>query len=225
MKALIICSTHALCDIAALERDACNHACAQHGIPAILTARDQALALETATMLDVLNHLPGSIGQRKALIDTYLDALNNAIWTASPPAHQSVFAALLDPDGYARPTGFVSDYPMLTTNLIRSSALLHNATKLGTLTPLSDRSKLHSTAERLAATAAALGVAHASTDVIVAHQRDFLAAQSVGMQPRFIAKMRRDATPWKRHRRSEPRLPAGSMINSVPISQPVGVPI
>lgn len=224
MKALIICSTHALCDIAALEREACNHACAQHGIPAILTARDHALALKTTTMLDVLNHLPGPLGQRKALIHSYLDTLNDAIWSASLPAHHSAYAALLDPDAYARPTGFVSDYPMLTTNLIRSSALLHNATKLGMLTTLSDPLKVHGTAEALTAAATALGVAPADTKVIVAHQRDFLVAQSVGMQPRFIAEMQ-PAAPQKKRRRSKPQVPAGPIINSVPIAQPVGVSI
>lgn len=224
MNALIICSTHALCNIAALEREACNHACEQHGIPAILRARDHALALKTATMLDVLNHLPGSINQRKALTNAYLDALNDAIWSASLRAHHSVFATLLDPGGYWRPTGFVSDYPVLTTNLIRSAALSHNATKMGALTTLSNPLKVQSTAEGLTATAATLGVAHANVDVIVAHQRDFLAAQSVGMQPRFIAEMQPEA-PQKKRRRSKPHIPAGPIINSVPIAQTVGASI
>ena len=83
MKALIICSLHALCDISRFEQDACNRACAMHGIPAILTPQDHTRALATTTMLDLLSHLPGSEAERKALIDSYLEILNDDIWAAS----------------------------------------------------------------------------------------------------------------------------------------------
>lgn len=77
-------------------------------------------------------------GERNALVDSHLEILNDNIWTASLHALHCVFATLLDPKGFARKTGIVSDHPMLTTDLVRSSALLNNATKLETLTVPSD---------------------------------------------------------------------------------------
>lgn len=221
MDALIICSLHALCDISQFEWQACNRACALHGIPAILTPRDHELILSSATMLDVLNHLPGSAHHRQALIDSYLDLLNDEIWNASISTYRSVFRTLLGPQGYVRPTGFVSDYPLLTTNLIRSAALLTNATKLGHLTALTDPLNVTSTAAGLAASAASLEVAHNDVDVLVAHQRDFAAAQSIGMHPRYVAELRPDTSePMPAHQRCA-YIPATSTINSAVISHAV----
>ena len=214
MKALIICSVHALCDFSPFERNACNRACERHGIPAFLTIQDHARLLERTTMLGVLNHLPGAVGHHQALIDSYLDFLNDEIWNASMRAYNSVFAALLDPQGYARPTGFVSDYPMLTTNLLRSSALLTNATKLGTLTALSDPLKVQGIAAGLAACATSLNVAHNDVHVLVANQRDFAAAQSIGMHPRFVKELRSDANLRMIHRRPNAHIPTGVTINN-----------
>jgi hypothetical protein len=224
MKALIICSLHALCDISKFEQDACNRACAMHGVPAILTPQVHKRALASTTMLDVLNHLAGSQQQNRALIDDYLDILNDEIWSASITAYQSVFAALLDPKGHARPTGFVSDYPMLTTNLVRSSALLTNATKLGTLTTLSDPFNVQRSEAGLASIAASLDVSHQDVEVLVAHQRDFLAAQSIGMHPRFIEEIRPDVKVQEKRRKAKTYAPKRPIFDSMPIPVPVGMP-
>lgn len=189
MKALIVCSVHALCDISALERTACNRACAEHGIPAILTDRDHARILTEMTMLELLGRLPGSDAQRDALIETYLDILNEDIWTASLAGHQSVFNTLLEPVAFKRPTAFVSDYPILTTNLVRSAALLTAASRLGHVSAPAGRAEVPDVAAGLTASAAALGVAHGDVAVLVAHRRDFLAARSVGMRPRYVAEV------------------------------------
>lgn len=191
MKGLIICSVHALCDISPLEREACNQACARHGIPAILTDQDHAHLLAGSTMLAFLSGLPGCRRERRALIESYLDILNDLIWSASLSAHKSVFSALLDPFEFTRPRGFLADYPKLTTNLVRSSALLTNSTKLGNLTVLSDPMLTECTASGLKASATSLGLAHQNIEVLVAHQRDFDAALSIGMHPRFV----KEATP------------------------------
>jgi len=224
MKALIICSLHALCDISRFEQDACNRACALHGIPAILTPQDHTRALATTTMLDLLSHLPGSEGERNALIDSYLEILNDDIWAASLHAHNSGFATLLDPKGYARKTGIVSDYPRLTTNLVRSSALLNNATKLETLTVPSDLLAPQNIQAGLAACATSLGVMNNDAQVLVAHQRDYDAAQSIGMHPRFIEKLRLDVQVQKKSRKAKIYTPKGPIFDSMPIPVPVGMP-
>ena len=221
MKALIICSLHALCDISRFEQDACNRACAMHGIPAILTPQDHTRALATTTMLDLLSHLPGSTGDRKALIGSYLEILNDDIWGASLHAHKCVFTTLLDPNGYTRKTGIVSDYPMLTTNLVRSSALLNNATKLGTVTVPSDPLALQSITAGLATSATSLGVMHSDVEVLVAHQRDFDAALSIGMQPRFIDEVQPDVEVRKKRQKASMRAPKGPIFDSRPIPIPV----
>lgn len=224
MKPLIVCSVHALCDIAELERKAFNRACGMHGIPSVLTPQDHAKTLTTTTMLDLIGHLPGSVEQREALVTSYLDALNDGIWAASVSAHQSVFATLLCPKGYARPTGFVSDYPMLTTNLVRSSALLTNATKLGALTALSDPLKVARVEESLLACATSLNVTHAGVEVLVAHERDFAAAHSIGMQPRFVAELRRDKISKRGIRQPRTRIYDAAIIDSASAQQAFAVP-
>ena len=224
MKPLIVCSVHALCDIAELERKAFNRACGMHGLPAVLTPQDHAKILATTTMLDVLSHLPGSVEQREALVTCYLDALNDAIWIASVSVHQSVFATLLCPKGYARPTGFVSDYPMLTTNLVRASALLTNATKLGALTALSDPLKMARVEESLLACATSLNVPHEDVEVVVAHERDFLAAHAIGMQPRFVAEFGRDTVSNRSVRQLRTPACDAAIIKTATTQQPFSVP-
>jgi hypothetical protein len=224
MKALIICSLHALCDISRFEQDACNRACAMHGISAILTPQDHSHALANTTMLDLLSHLPGSEADRKALIDSYLEVLNDEVWGASLHVHNSVFTTLLDPKGYARKTGIVSDYPMLTTNLVRSSALFNNATKLGTLTVPSDLLAPQNIQAGLAACATTLGMMYNDVEVLVAHQRDYDAAQSIGMHPRLIEEIRPDVTAQKRRRKARIYAPKRPIFDSMPIPVPVGMP-
>jgi len=190
MKALIICSVHALCDISQLEREACNRACEHHGIPAVLTAKDHALLVSTTSMLGFLNHLPCSQKQRQRLIATYLDMLNDDIWGTTLMPYNSVSSAILGPGKMARPKGFVSDYPLLTTKMVRSAALLTNASRLGHLTALSDPLSVKTSTDGLTTCAAKMGVAHHETEVLVAHKRDFIAAQSIGMTSHFIKGLR-----------------------------------
>ncbi|GIT93258.1 hypothetical protein JANAI62_36980 [Jannaschia pagri] len=195
MKALIICSVHALCDISAFERQAFNDACTRHGIPAVLTTEDHAQSIAAISMLDLINHLPGSPKQRRALRDSYLDLLNEAVWGAPIAVRQSVFEALRNPGGMPRPTGFVSDYPQLTTNLVRAAALRTEATRLGKLSPVLAPPASSPVAARLESLAASLGMAHSDIHVLVAHRRDYSAARSLGMQPRLIAELRSSAPP------------------------------
>ncbi len=223
MKPLIVCSFHALCDIAELERKAFNRACGMHGIPAVLTPQDHAKILATTTMLNLLNHLPGSVEQREALVTCYLDALNDAIWNASVSVHQSVFATLLCPKGCARPTGFVSDYPMLTTNLVRASALLTNATKLGEITALSDPLKTARVEESLLTCSTSLNYPHRDIEVLVAHERDFEAAQSIGMQPRLIAEFRRETKPKRSVRQLRTQIHGTAIIDTASAQKPFAV--
>lgn len=221
MKALIICSVHALCKVSAPERKAISHACALHGIPVILTRQGHAHVLAKTTMLGFLSDLPGSTGQRQALIDSYLDILNDEIWNVSVPPNQSTFVRLLDPKGYARPTGFVSDYPMLTTNLLRSSALMTDATKLGKLTALSDPLKVPCIAESLAVCAASLNVIHSDVEVLVAHRRDYTAARSIGMHPRFVEELQPASNLKKKRCGAGTRLSTAAMIESEHTQQKV----
>lgn len=195
-----------------------------HGIPAILTLQDHTRALAATTMLDLLSHLPGSEVESNALIDSYLEILNDNIWAASLRAHQSVFKTLLDPKGFARRTGIVSDYPMLTTNLVRSSALLNNATKLGTLTVPSDLLAPQNIQVGLAAFATSLEVMHNDVEVLVTHQRDYDAAQSIGMHPRFIEEIRPDVKVQKKRCKAKIYAPKGPIFDSMPIPVPGGMP-
>ena len=222
VKALIICSVHAVCDISALERQAINKACDLCGIPAILTPEDHARSLAATSMLEALNALPGTAEQRGTLVANYLEILNDDIWSASLPARQSTLATLLEPNGFARPTGFVSDYPLMTTNLVRSAALLTNATKLGHLTTLSDPVNVQDSKAGLSASAASLQVRHEDVDVLVAHQRDFDAALALGMHPRFIRE-RQPFSKWRAlHQESTTEIPAGATL-AQHASQPLQV--
>ena len=187
MRALIVCSVHALCDVAWFEKEAFNLACQRFGIPAIMTAQDHVALLQRSTMLGFLNQLSGSAKCRLKLIETYLEILNDHVWSTSLNARPSVLTDLLDRSAFTRPTGFLSDYPILTTNLIRSSALITNSTRLGTLIVPSCPMTLQGTAAGLMALAGALDVAHENTDVLVDHKRDYDAALSIGMRPRFVS--------------------------------------
>ncbi len=223
MKALIICSVHALCDISALERAAVKRTCALHGIPADLSTTDHEHIVASTTILDMLIHLYGSVEQRQALVKDYIAILNDEVWTAAVLAHQSVFDTLLDPTAYRRPTGFVSDYPLLTTNLVRSAALHTNATKLGHITALSDPMNVQSSTAGLTASADSLGARHNDVEVIVAHQRDFNAALSLGMHPRFVPELKSVASLRKKRRKPRKRVSSAAVVQRVPIPQPVQI--
>ncbi|MEO0664658.1 MAG: hypothetical protein AAFY97_02875 [Pseudomonadota bacterium] len=215
MTALIICSTHAFCDITELERTACNRASLLHGLPIHLTEEDQASIVQATMMLEFLGSLHGSRKERRALVQTYLDHLNEEIWTASIGAHPSARAALMAPPGYLRPTGFVSEYPLLTTNLIRSSALLTSATRLGSLTVRADPAEAHDAVGSLRFMAQVLGVGHGDIDVLVAYERDFAAARSLGMRPRFV-----DEAFSKQGRRADgARAPTVPLISARPLTE------
>ncbi|MEM9432827.1 MAG: hypothetical protein AAGA12_02805 [Pseudomonadota bacterium] len=194
MKPLVICSVHALLDLAPLESAACNAVFESHRIAATWGPSDIASINDAASVLDVLNHLPGSSDLRAKIVRSYLEFLNDQIWASGFGAYQSVSAALADPKGYQRPTGFVSDYPMLTTNLARAAALQTNATKLGTIIAASDPFSAEPVSEALAICAQSLGVSHQDVEVLVARRRDYSAARSLGMRPRFVDELRHRVT-------------------------------
>ncbi len=224
MKALIICSVHALCNVSQLEREAFNRACERHGFPSALTIRDHARLLSTTTMLGFLNHFPCSKEQRERLIASYLDILHDDIWDTTLMPYKAVSSDLLGRNGTARPKGFVSDYPLLTTNMVRSAALLTNASKLGHLTTLSDPLHVETTAAGLAACAAAMEVAHHETEVIVAHRRNFIAAQSIGMSPRFVKGSRQNTPSRLEYCELSAQITTGPMNNGIARPQTLALP-
>lgn len=192
MQALLICSVHALFDIAALEQKACNEALARHMIPAQLTAKDHAHVIEQTTMLQMIDHLPIGEQERASLVKTYLEILNDEIWTASVKAYKSVYNALTDPQAHRRPIGFVSEYPMLTTNLARATALLSNATRLGSVIAPSDPMSIKPMTDAIEACGRTLNVPNDVVEVLVARRCDYMAARSIGMHPRFIDEIQPD---------------------------------
>lgn len=218
MEAVIMCSVHVLCDISDLERTAFNRACQRHGVPSILNTRDHARLLSTTTMLEFLNRLPCSRTQRGALIASYLEILNDEVWTATLTPYKAASSAVLGGNRFGRQKGFVSDYPLHTTNMVRSATFLTNASRLGQLSAVSDPSQPETTAAGLTTCAASLGVAHHDTEVLVAYRRDFLAAQSIGMSPRFIGGFRSIArTKSERHTQSV-EIHMRSSIRGTPIA-------
>ena len=110
---------------------------------------------------------------------------------------------------------------MLTTNLIRAAALMTNATKLGQVTSQADPLSVQSTAESLATTAACLGVRHKDIEVLVAHERDFQAARSLGMAARYVAE--RQPVPTKPVLRSVPKveMPIAPIVNKSPFQHAI----
>lgn len=194
MKALLICSLHALFDISALERRAFNTALGAQSVTSALGEWDHRQILETTTMLELINRVPGDTKERELLTRRYLEVLNDLVMSAEIEVYRSVFDALLDPRDYARPKGFVSEYPLLTTNLARAAALLSNATKLGRIVAPLNILERRPVEEGLAAFAQSLNVPHDEVEVLVARSADFEAARSIGMRPKFI-KEAREKTP------------------------------
>ncbi len=219
MKAVIICSIHALCNISQLEREACNRACELHDIPAVLAAQDHARLLATTTMLGFLAHLPGSRAQREGLVSSYLDILNEAVWATRLIPNKTVLSAILGQDKFTRRKGFVSDYPLLTTNVMRSAALLTNASRIGHLKALSDPLRLETTSDALTACASFMGITHSETEVLVAHKRDFIAAKSLGMSPRFIEGLRPQMSSRSNGYAPTIEISSAPIINNAPLSQ------
>lgn len=191
MKALLVCSLHALFDIAALERRAFNTALGAPAVTSALDEWDPRQIPETTTMLELINRVPCDTKEREHLARRYLDVLNDLVMSAEIEVYRSVFDALLDPRDYARPKGFVSEYLLLTTNLARAAALLSNATKLGRIVAPLNILERRPVAEGLAAFAHSLNVSHDEVEVLVARSADFEAAQSIGMRPRFIKEARK----------------------------------
>lgn len=221
MKALLICSVHALFDIAVLEQKACNAALARHMIPAQLSAKDHSHVIEQTTMLQMIDHLPVCEQERASLVETYLEILNEEIWTASVKIYKSVYNALMDPQAHRRPTGFVSEYPMLTTNLARATALPSNATKLGSILAPPDLMSIKPMSDALAACGRTLNVPNDGVEVLVARRCDYAAARSIGMRPRFIDEIQLDtATTDFQERRLRKHAAKIAMQNTAALRSP-----
>lgn len=194
MKALLVCSVHALFDFTALERRAFNVALSEQGVPSLMGERDHLQILETTTMLEMINRAPCAAELREVLAKRYLERLNDLFLNAWCEAYKSVFDALLDPSDYTRPKGFVSEYPLLTTNLARAAALLSNATKLGSIVAPMDPLAVQPMADGLAACAQSLGVSHDGVEVLVFRHADFETARSIGMRPKFVKEVHKEGS-------------------------------
>ena len=194
MKALLVCSVHALFDITTLERRAFNAVLSEQGVPSLLGEGDHLQILETTTMLEMISRTPCDAEEREVLAKSYLEFLNDLFLNAQCEAYKSVFDALLDPSDFARPKGFVSEYPLLTTNLARAAALLSNATKLGSIVAPLDPLAVQPMADGLAACAQSLDVSHDEVEVLVARHADFETARSIGMRPKFIKEVHKNGS-------------------------------
>lgn len=194
MKVLLVCSVHALFDITTLERRAFNAALSEQGMPSLLCERDHFQVLETTTMLEMINRAHCDAELRQVLATRYLEHLNDLFLNAQCEVYKSVLDALLDPSGYAQPKGFVSEYPLLTTNLARAAALLSNATKLGSIVAPLDPLAVQPMADGLAACAQSLDVSHDEIEVLVARRADFETARSIGMWPKLIKEVRKNGS-------------------------------
>lgn len=194
MKALLVCSVHALFDFTTLERSAFNAALSEQGVSSLLGERDHLQILETTTMLEMINRAHCDTELREVLARRYLELLNDLFLNARCEVYKSVFDALLDPTDYARPKGFVSEYPLLTTNLARAAALLSNATKLGSIVAPLDPFSVQPMADGLAACAQSLSVAHDEVEVLVARHVDFGTARSIGMRPTFVKEVHKEGS-------------------------------
>ena len=194
MKALLVCSVHALFDITTLERRAFNAVLSEQGVPSLLGEGDHLQILETTTMLEMISRTPCDAEEREVLAKSYLEYLNDLFLNAQCEAYKSVFDALLDPSDFARPKGFVSEYPLLTTNLARAAALLSNATKLGSIVAPLDPLAVQPMADGLAACAQSLDVSHDEVEVLVARHADFETARSIGMRPKFIKEVHKNGS-------------------------------
>lgn len=194
MKALLVCSVHALFDIATLERRAFNAALSEQGMSLLLGEKDHMQILETTSMLKMISRARCDAETREVLANRYLELLNDMFLNARCDAYKSVFDALLDPTEYARPKGFVSEYPLLTTNLARAAALLSNATKLGSIVAPLDPLAVQPMADGLAACAQSLDVSHDEVEVLVARHADFETARSIGMRPKFVKEVHKEGS-------------------------------
>lgn len=208
MKALLVCSVHALFDIATLERRAFNAALSEQGMSSLLGEKDHMQILETTSMLEMISRARCHAETREVLASRYLELLNDMFLNARCDAYKSVFDALLDPTDYARPKGFVSEYPLLTTNLARAAALLSNATKLGSIVAPLDPLAVQPMADGLAACAQSLDVSHDEVEVLVARHADFETARSIGMRPKFVKEVHKNGSRARfqedrRHQQSE----------------------
>ncbi len=125
VKTLLICSVHSLFDIAKLELKACNQAFVRNGMEIKWHEEDFARVAKTAPIPQVLNHMPGDDDFRGKLVKDYLDILNELIWSAAPQRYESLHTALAQARTNQIKRGFVSEYPMLTTNLARATAPKH----------------------------------------------------------------------------------------------------
>ncbi len=189
MKALLVCSVRSLFDISILENRAFHAALVKEGLRGHQCQTEHPEVIETTTALDMIRHAPIDPWSREVLAQRYLDCLNDLFWSASVSAYRSVYNALMDPNGYANPKGFVSEYPLLTTNLARAAALSSNATKLGSIVAPPDILSAQPMPEALSVCAEALGVAHEDIEVLVARRVDFEAARSIGMRPKFVEEL------------------------------------
>ncbi|MEL6691886.1 MAG: hypothetical protein AAFQ12_02485 [Pseudomonadota bacterium] len=185
MKALLICSVRSLFPITELEAQACNLAFAKSKLDLAWGVMEVAKVQAAGTLPNALVAVGEAVGVG-SLLDDYLDALNELIWNATPVLHNATEAALKCALDQRVPRGFVSEYPLLTTNLARSAALRTGATRLGEICVPSTLNVPFDPKAALESIAQSLDLVPSDCTVLVASMRDQDAAASAGMTPRLI---------------------------------------
>ena len=185
MKALLICSVRSLFPVTVLEAQACNIAFTKSGLDVAWGVMEVAKVQAAGTLPNALVALGERVGAA-SLLEDYLVALNELIWNSNPEMHETAKAALNQALDQRQHRGFVSEYPLLTTNLARSAALRTGATKLGEICVPNTLKVPFDPKEVLMGLAESLNVSPARCTVLVASKRDRDAAVSAGMTPKLV---------------------------------------
>lgn len=183
---LLICSVHSLLNAAPFERAAFNLLLKRQKSPVRLNRRDYARVMETTTIPDMLTQIPWQNANDQCLVKSFVECLNDQLWSANTGVHASVQTALSDAYRRLRPRAFVSEYPLSTTNLFRAAALGTKATRLGKVVAPEEVKTASRLVEGLKEAARALDIPNREVEVLVARTCDYEAAQSIGMHPRYI---------------------------------------
>ncbi|MCH2076428.1 MAG: hypothetical protein MK180_06010 [Rhodobacteraceae bacterium] len=195
MKALLVCSIHSLFDPSPLEHRANSDDLTDRQLGDAATQSPRTAGSELFADLAL------NMAQREVLTRFYLEELNDLLWSFPGSGYASVQLALRQARAQGIKRGFISEYPLLTTNLARSAVLRTEASSLGVIY---SPNAVEPMCKSLRNLAASLRVQRRYCRVLVAHPRDFEAAAALGMHPEFVEETRGS------HGRHKQYAPAGS---------------